>query len=677
MDLSECAREPIHIPGRIQSHGVLLACRAADRVVVAASSNAKDVLGEPAEALLGRRLEGWPEGEGRQYQPTFEWAGRTFSAVTHRQGELLILELEPASGDTSVRLLTDLSDQLARLRHSRDLGDLFETALALVQEATGFDRVMVYRFHPDWHGEVIAERRQPHQEAYLGLHYPSTDIPEQARELYRRSRLRLIADVDDQGAALISSLDHPVDLSLSVLRSVSPVHLQYLRNMGVGASMSISLLRESQLWGLIACHHESPRRVSHGQRLVCEVLAETLSLAAGAIEERSSLTWEAALSVKLTELVQAFDAERRWSDLAPALGGLVDCDGAALVSEGVVTAHGATPSVDEVARLATLQAPLTTASLGDSSDSRACGVLLRRLPSGESLLWFRTETLATVRWAGDPRKPAEDPLTPRNSFREWVEQVKGQSRPWSEREAAAADQATELLGKLRLKHRLEEANQELERFAHVVSHDLQEPLRGLKRMTEFLLEDYGSQFDARGTEMFERLGRLSERLRQQVVGIGRYARFGQAELELDWVPVGEVVQESLDALAVRIEETGARIEVGELPVVRCDRALLLEALVNLVGNALKYAGESPPRIEIGATGSELWVKDQGIGIALEDQPHVFDFFRRLHPSEAFGGGSGVGLAVVKQIAERHGGTARVESSPGQGATFFLEVGPTR
>ncbi|WP_224249275.1 GAF domain-containing protein [Hyalangium gracile] len=281
VDLTNCDKEPIHIPGAVQSHGVLLVLREPDLTVTHVSENAPALLGVPAGQLLGSRLGQLVEPSvrerleasllserPRQLSPLkvawrVDGTERFFDGIAHRHLGKLILELEPSSERESVPFLSFyhvVREALSRLRDARDLQELCDAAVQEVRRMTGFDRVVIYRFDAEWNGTVIAEARDVRAEPYLGLHFPSSDIPKQARELYRLNRLRIIPTVDYAPARMLAlpetEAEGPLDMSFAVLRSVSPIHLEYLRNMGARASMSVSLMREDQLWG------SSPARTS-------------------------------------------------------------------------------------------------------------------------------------------------------------------------------------------------------------------------------------------------------------------------------------------------------------------------------------------------------------------------------------------------------------------------------
>ncbi|MFO1328687.1 MAG: GAF domain-containing protein [Rubrivivax sp.] len=492
VNLTNCELEPIHLIGSVQSHGVLLAVREADGLVVQVSRNAEPLLQRtPAEVLdrplaaLGGDLADRVVHLARQgalvepvaLQCVLEPPGaqrRRYEGAVHRvAGGTLVVELEtldpvqglhPPTELAPDALAAALSGAVQRFSGAASLGTLADAVAQALHELTGYDRVMVYRFDPDGHGQVVAEARHPSLEPLLGHHYPASDIPQRARALYLRNRVRMLVDVDDDTHVLEPPLLRPggehLDMSMCSLRAMSPIHLQYLRNMGVTASFSASLVREGQLWGLVAAHHHSPRYLRRTVRAAAELLTEVAATRITAIENYAHA--QVALMVRRLEqrLVEATSTDGDWryalfrnprTLLQP-----LDATGAALFHEGELLTSGEVPSTPELRALRDWvhrQAgtePFAVSSIGRVEPSMAAltptasGVLAVRLSSSlpDYLMWFRKEQLLTVTWAGNPHKPMDGnnplELTPRRSFEAWSEIVRGTAMPWSTTELALA-----------------------------------------------------------------------------------------------------------------------------------------------------------------------------------------------------------------------------------------------
>lgn len=488
-DLTNCERELIHLAGSVQPFGVLLTLQGDSFTIVQASANTGALLGVPAQALLGQPLGVLSRDAAARVagigaasdlvEPVplkcellshGEPAG--FEGTVHRvRPDLLVLELEPLVSPAietvdynGQQLLDHLGDSIQRFSAASNINVLADTVVKRLRDMVGYDRVMVYKFDPDGHGKIIAEARNPRLESLLGHHYPATDIPQRARELYIRNRLRVLADVNHEPAALVPrqlpDTHDELDMSMCHLRSMSPLHLQYLRNMGVTATLVISLVREGRLWGLIACHHYSPRNLRMSVRVACEMLAEVIATRIAAIE--NYVHAQVAIQVRRLEqrLIEATSTEGDWRlalfrnphTLLQPLG----ATGAALIHEGEILTTGEVPSTPELRALTQWvhgqqgDGLFSCASVAranpalDSLTPTASGVLAVKLSAARAdyLMWFRKEQLLTVTWAGDPTKAVvgNDPmeLSPRRSFAAWSEIVRGTALAWTSTEIALA-----------------------------------------------------------------------------------------------------------------------------------------------------------------------------------------------------------------------------------------------
>jgi two-component system, chemotaxis family, sensor kinase Cph1 len=476
-DLSNCEREEIHLAGSIQPHGALLVVSEPDHRVIQASANAaeflnlKQVIGMPLADLDGDLLmrilphldptsHGMPIGvRCRIGTPSAE-----FDGLLHRPpAGGLIIELERAG--PSVELSRQIASALEKIRTASSLRALCDEAAALFQDRTGYDRVMVYRFDDEGHGEVFSERRKSDLEAYLGNRYPASDIPQMARRLYERTRVRVLVDVNYRPVPLQPRLSpltgRDLDMSLCFLRSMSPIHLQYLKNMGVGATLVVSLVVGGKLWGLVACHHYEPRFIHFELRAVCELLAEAIATRIAALESFAQSQSEIFVQRLEQRMIEAVSREGDWRaaifDSSQSILQPLGASGSALIYEGQIISSGEVPGTQEIREIgewldARRGGPvLATASLGleypefAGITKVASGVAVATISNnpGEYLIWFRPERIRTVTWGGDPLKPfviGDDPsdLSPRRSFAQWHQLVEGTSEPWTAADIAAA-----------------------------------------------------------------------------------------------------------------------------------------------------------------------------------------------------------------------------------------------
>jgi light-regulated signal transduction histidine kinase (bacteriophytochrome) len=734
-DLLNCDREPIHLSGAIQPHGMLLAIEAADLRVVGVSANSAAFIGiEPPRVLHRRLAEILPlagyerleeallaadPGRNNPIRTVLRPELPSFDAIVHRVAETAILEFEPSSAGADDEAFRALRSFVERAQEKRTFTGLCAGVVDDVRCLTGFDRVMMYQFDEDWHGRVIAESAAAGMAKYLDFHFPASDIPRQARDLYTRNLIRLIPDATYVPVPLVCgqslSSGAALDLSQATLRSVSPLHVQYLRNMGVRSSMSVSLVCEGRLWGLIACHHRQPLYLPFAVRTACELLARvaatqivTLQSRAGYEERMRTATVQSRL---IETMSQRGDLGAALVEGTPSIGELLEAGGAAVrLGAAEMRLVGTTPTAAQVMEIiAWLQQRgdtdiYSTASLPVSHEpfarfaAVASGLLALPISrrAGSYILWFRPELAQTITWGGDPNKPLDGEadattLTPRKSFAAWLQVRERHAKPWTRFDEQAAIDFGRAIGGffMRQNDQLVEANRalartnaELDTFAHMTSHDLKEPLRGIRSYASHIVEDFGATLDAEAVAKLNGIIRLTTRMDELLASLLHFAGAGRELLEHRDVDLGNVVLEASEMLAGWLDERGVSVVIDSpLAHVLGDAANLREVFVNLLSNAAKY-NDKPERwisvsmVDEGPAGSNdvvVAVRDNGVGIEPDQHDAIFRMFTRMHPRDAFGGGTGAGLAIVRKLLEPMGGSIRVESTVGAGSTFFVAL----
>jgi len=474
VDLTNCDREPIHLLGSVQPFGFLIAVSAADWTVIRASRNVFDWIDVTPDDFFGRPLDQFfthdaihgirghlqtavfTNAVARAFSMPILADGSRFDLAVHVVGDSVVIECEPCIEEHGVNSGALVRAMIARLQQTPDLRTFYRVAAREMRGLTSFDRVMIYRFDHDGSGEVIAEAARGGLESYLGLHYPASDIPKQARILYERNWLRIIPDIGAKPSPIEPALDaagQPLDLSMSVLRSVSPIHIEYLQNMGVGASMSVSILRDGKLWGLFACHHYGTHIVPFERRTAAELFGQMFSLLMESRERDSEASYEARARKLHNQLVTVMAGEgTRFESIVAHLDEIADllsCDGIGVSVSGRSILQGVTPTAEQFTGLIgylnsqEISEVHSTHEIGVAHPparqfaDKASGLLAVPLsrPARDHLVFFRKEVTRTVNWAGDPSKPVTvgplgARLTPRKSFELWRETVQGQSIPW-------------------------------------------------------------------------------------------------------------------------------------------------------------------------------------------------------------------------------------------------------
>jgi chemotaxis family two-component system sensor kinase Cph1 len=716
VDLTDCDREPIHVPGTIQPFGVLLALNPEMRVVQV-SENVSDHLSMGAQDVLGRVLSDLVDpiaaDEVREVLQNERWhdanplrisaSGKSFDGIVHRHEGAAILELEPNPETPEEQSIHHpFRAAMLRVQRTSTLSDLANVITQEIRRTTRFERVMFYRFHEDGSGSVDAEAKDAGLEAYLGLRYPASDIPAQARRLYLKNWLRLIFDARQKPARIVPALrpdtGAPLDLSFSVLRSVSPIHIEYMENMGVRASMSVSLIVRDRLWGLISClNHTGPRRVSHSMRSACEFMGRLASLQIAAFEDRGIAGSRASRRATEDELHRAM-LESKGSVLAAlvaqpkALLQLVDAGGAAVLSGDLVMCGHVPPSdvIREIAKWLEEKGdlrPFSTASLGAhfppalAASDVASGLLTFALP-GARLMWFRPEIIQTVNWGGDPTKPvdeSEQRLRPRHSFAVWKEEVRSCSHPWTPSELEAADELQRRGIEVDIERRLvaeQRAVRARDELLSVVSHDLKNPLLAIELQAGQLLvrlPESGDDSVLRLRQYVQRISRSTTRMKALIDDLVDLARLDTKSfpLELRSVESRELLEEAIiDARPLAdAKHVSLVMDLVDPPTIDADSHRISQVLSNLLGNAIKFTPErGAVTLRARARDGTLLVSiaDTGRGIAPEDLPFVFERYWRPKGSKVEG--TGLGLYIARGLVEAHGGRIWAESSP-QGATL--------
>ncbi|WP_294821070.1 ATP-binding protein [uncultured Flavobacterium sp.] len=736
VNLSNCEQEPIHIPGSIQPHGFLLAIKEKTFAIDFCSGNCADFTGLTYSEVLGsgfgaafghealEQLENYIADDKMLSSSLLKLhlKDRDYLCTVHKNNELYVLEAEPVQDD--LRAASAVYDQtsqfLAYMHDTHTLKELCGLVAKGTREITGYDRVMVYRFDKDYNGEVFAESVRDDLEPFLGLHYPHTDIPPQARQLYMQNLLRLITDINYTPVPIYTIDDTAgknLDLSLSILRSTSPIHVQYLHNMGVGATLTISLIYKKKLWGLIACHHYSPKNISPEVRLAAQLQGHFITSQIDVRQASEEYDEARKTSLSLEKMNSySLGSTSALQDIAntPDILKLCNASGVSILLNEKVYKSGIAPSDDEVKQLSNWLAAYSnhtsfhTDKLIDflpemkSLCEKTSGILYHSLDidSDNCIIWYRPETITEVHWAGDPAKSIlkdAKGLSPRNSFSLWKEIVSCTSKPWLQPEIdTAASYANSLQRHINLliisleeeKYRklselLRQTNSELENINWISTHDLQEPLRKIQLISSRILskeEDMSPNVQ----DSLKRMNASAQRMQTLLVDILKYTKLKHTDDSFEPVDLCKLCKEVVDDMTETISDQSAEVIIEDLPVINGIPFLLRQLFSNLVANSVKYASPGrKPVVKITAADelrsytaedkllyNVIYIADNGIGFDQQYAESIFNIFTKLHASSEYKG-SGVGLALCRKIMQNHNGYITAAGAAGEGAVMSL------
>ena len=735
VNLQNCDQEPIHIPGTIQPHGLLLGIEKSTGIIKFCSGNSDvyldvsymDILNKNIEAVFSNNVSVLQklslDPVGKISSLKYSIGGREVNLIAHNTTDYLLIELEPLQPDTLSNDLVDLSAGfVVAMEETQTLKELCDLVAISIKKVTGYDRVMVYRFDENYNGEVLSESKNEELESFLGLFYPHTDIPAQARQLYIKNQLRMIVDVNYKPVPIYTTTNvnnEGLDLSLSVLRSVSPIHIQYLQNMGVGATLTISLLLRGKLWGLIACHHYSEKYLPYDVRMSAKLLGHFIT---SQIDTRK-LNEEYDVMNKLNNAVDHFGSKKisftRESLLEivndPAILSVCNADGVAIIVNSSVYKSGRTPN-DVVIR--------TIAEHFKNTKNYSTQSVLKNVPelnthlndfpglnffslrknTADCIIWFRKESMHDINWAGDPNKSIEkdkNGLSPRKSFERYCETVKDHSKKWLDAEINASANFVNILERhinsillteeeekqRLLANTLIQTNAELENINYISTHDLQEPLRKIQMTASVLLNDKNQELSVDAVDKVTKMNQFAGKMQLLIKDILKYTQLNYGTAAFEYVGLKELLQNIEMEMGENMMEKTVDIAISDLPKVNGVAFLIKQLFTNLINNSIKFSDPSRPcEIKISIEENELALPielklplneyhiikyvDNGMGFHSSDNEKIFKIFTRLGNSQKITG-SGIGLAICRKIMQTHNGYIFADGKTNEGATFRI------
>lgn len=736
-DLENCQNEPLSFLGTIQPFGVLIAYDLKKDLVTFCSKNIADQLGYSLDEVLGINLDGflsilkieryvkpWIDSDkvsnSKQYEVSIN--DNLFTLIYKKVGENILFEFEriPNGFVEQHDFYYQTHDFVNRINESEDFKSFSTVVANEIRRIIEYDRVMIYKFDSDFNGEVFAESKSEDLEPFLGLNYPHTDIPAQARELYKKQPIRMLPDINYTPSPIVALDDksdyRSLDISKSILRSVSPIHIEYLKNMGVAATLTISIMINEQLWGLIACHNTSPKKVLHFKRI--SALMQTDFYAAQIHRWERSEEYKKVQEKEhiyqsiLEEVVNTGNTFESVTSTSYFLG-ITDASGGAILRGDQIHLHGETPDiefikdiqeymVDNNERVFLSNQLSEHIEKAKNHQKRASGILYFSLhkESNSAVIWFRKQLSEGKKWGGDPNKNEANvrSLTPRNSFKAWEENVIGKSARWHSHEIQAGLRLGNFLEREiyirnlkfqkeqleKITSELKSKNEELSQFNWISSHDMKEPLRKIRLFIDQIkLEE--QELSETQKNYFGRIDNAADRMQQLINDLLNYAKLNNKEV-FEMKSLKKVVKnvfESIKDLNINSIEFSMG-ELGNAPIIDFQIAQLFS---NLINNSIKFKhpdrnivikiyAETPTKKELIKLNleSNSYVKivyqDNGIGFSSKYNEQIFKVFQRLHDTKKHEG-TGIGLAICKKIIETHNGVIRAEGEEGKGVKFEI------
>lgn len=725
MNFVECHEEPIHIPGYIQSFGYLIGIDAESHSITFFSKNIEDIFKiESSEELFGKKLTDFPEAFNsiinsdifkslpdftRRDNETFfnkifiESEQYHFSAFRNKGNIFLEFEKVIVNPDKQI---TNKYDNFYIVENEQEIWDQL---LNILSKIVNYDRMMVYKFMMDGSGKVVAEKTNDNLESYLGLHYPESDIPIQARELYLKKRKRIFSNVHAEPVPLLSKMKESIDLTYSTSRAMSPIHGQYIKNSGASSSFSVSIIIDDYLWGLVTCQNSEPKHIDLEDRVQAGIFTALASNAFSSFKSKSDLNYRLQLNEEVLRLKAEFLKHdtllESLTENKAELRNLLDADGLAVIADEYTITDGITPdpsAIENITRWAHENIEdniyLSRSFLKDYGqqlglDERAAGVVIYFMERNKNnvLIWFRKEFDEHINWAGNPEKKIEVVnndgeekmmVSPRTSFKIFTEDIKGSSKRWNSRNILALQAVRDLILEAlhkdyntikRLNDELKKVNEELDSFSYTISHDLGTPLTVMKLNAQMLLKtliDESEKSRNKINSIIEEIDNMAEMMHDVL----QLSRAKHSEIQLEKLETLQTIEKICENAKITFGTPKSEVIIKACPEVLADKTMLHQVFLNIINNAIKYSSqkEKPVVVIEGTEQGETVIyriSDNGIGIPEENKHKMFKIFNRMDNAKKFKG-NGVGLSIVHRIMKRIGGNVEYESSP-EGTSFIL------
>ncbi len=715
-----CDQEPIHIIGEVQEYGFLIGTKGSEiafyseNVLSLFSLKPKSVLGEKIEVLFDQlKLDiNWDNFSHNQELAIqhINFNGEEYTLSIHSNNGFTLYEIEKVFPHHKINKEYQAVQNI--LRKSND-ENIWKILLKEIQEIIDFDRAMIYQFLYDGSGEVIEESVKDGLESYLHLHYPESDIPAQARALYLKNPVRITSHASGKTYPILGTEKEKIDLTYSVTRATSPVHVQYIKNSGMEASFSTSIIINGVLWGIVACQNAKPKHLDLQSRLLVETLTRTSANAYATFKSRETLEDYQRINLNNISLRQNLLSEENFGK---ALENNIDdimktcgAEGMIIKINNEILTHGNVPNLSDIEKIIDWSKVnnqdfeenifISNTFCKDidkelENPETVCGIIISVLGNNSSdmMIWLRKEQGQKIKWAGKPEKGIISEIkngveiikfSPRKSFEVWKEYVKGTSLPWKIKEIESAKWLTSIILKashtkssqiIDLNNQLNELNQELDSFSYTISHDLNTPLTVIKLNAQLMKRIIKPEDNT--NKYLENIVNQVDTMSDMIKNVLELSKIKKSEIELKKIEVDLLINKLAEDSKVSFDTPHTEIIIENTPEVLGDPTMVYQVFGNVIGNAIKYSSKSSnPTVkiigEVFHNQVTYKITDNGIGIDKKDADKMFKIFSRMSNAKAFNG-NGVGLNIVQHLMEKMGGAISYESESGVGTTFILK-----
>lgn len=715
-----CDQEPIHICGEVQEYGFLIGTQNSkitfysENIVHLFDIDQKLIVGNDIRIFFGDlgldiNWENFSENHELAIQH-IHYKDEEFTLSIHKNDGYTFYEIEKVFPNHKINKEYKAIQNILKIT---DNENIWKVLLEEIQTIIDYDRAMIYQFLYDGSGEVIEESVKPGLESYLHLHYPESDIPAQARALYLKNPVRITSHASGKTYPILGTPKERIDLTYSVTRATSPVHLQYIKNSGMEASFSTSIIINGVLWGMVACQNSIPKHLDLQSRLLVETLTRTSANAYASYKSLETLQDYQSSNLSNFSLRQNLLSEENFGkglennidDVMKTAG----AEGMIIKINNEILTHGNVPSLSDIDKIINWSTDnnqdfeenifisntfCKTSNLELENSELSCGIIISVLGNytSDMLIWLRKEQGQKIKWAGNPEKETISEFkdgkeivkfSPRKSFEVWKEYVKDTALPWKIREIESAKWITSVVLKashtkstqiLDLNNQLKELNQELDSFSYTISHDLNTPLTVIKLNAQLMKRLINSEENT--SKYLDNIVNQVDTMSDMIKNVLELSKIKKSEIELKSIEVESLINKLAEESKASFDSPDTRIIIENTPKVLGDPTMVYQVFGNVIGNAIKYSSKSSqPTVkiigEVYENGVTYRITDNGIGIDKQDAGKMFKIFSRMSNASAFHG-NGVGLNIVQHLMEKMGGEITYESESGIGTTFILK-----